>query len=127
MFIAGPVNNKYGRRWAGFIGVVVLCVGAALQAGAVHLAMMIVGRIIAGLGTSVVATAVPLYISEVAPAKTRGKFVAMNQIGIVSLSSKSKDSGAQTMKRFSASRSLSGLAMDLASGKLVRASTYSGD
>jgi MFS family permease len=45
--------------------------------------MMIVGRIIAGLGTSVVSTAVPLYISEIAPARTRGKLVAMNQIGIV--------------------------------------------
>lgn len=60
-----------------------MCTGAALQAGAVNLAMMIVGRIIAGLGTSVVSTAVPLYISEIAPARTRGKLVAMNQIGIV--------------------------------------------
>lgn len=61
-----------------------LCVGAALQAGAVHLSMMIIGRIIAGLGTSLVATAVPLYISEIAPTATRGAFGALNQIGIVS-------------------------------------------
>lgn len=46
--------------------------------------MMIIGRIIAGLGTSLVATAVPLYISEIAPTATRGAFGALNQIGIVS-------------------------------------------
>jgi MFS family permease len=64
--------------------VLVLSVGAALQAGAVHLAMMVVGRIIAGLGTSLVATSVPLYLAEIAPAKQRGAFVALNQVGIVS-------------------------------------------
>lgn len=82
-FLAGPVNNRLGRRWTGFVGVAILCVGAALQAGAVDLAMMVVGRIIAGGGTSLVSTAVPLYLSEIAPAKTRGAFVAANQIGIV--------------------------------------------
>lgn len=81
--LAGPVNNKYGRRWAGFIGVCVLCVGAAIQTGAVHLAMMVVGRIIAGLGTGIVSTAVPLYLSEIAPAEHRGAYVAANQVGIV--------------------------------------------
>lgn len=84
VFLTGPVNQKLGRRWTGFWGVLVLCVGAALQAGAVHLSMMIVGRIIAGLGTSLVATAVPLYLSEIAPTSTRGAFGALNQIGIVS-------------------------------------------
>ena len=64
--------------------MLILCVGAALQAGAIHLAMMVVGRIIAGFGTSAVATAVPLYLSEVAPAHLRGAFVQMNQVGIVS-------------------------------------------
>ncbi|KAK5050530.1 hypothetical protein LTR84_003811 [Exophiala bonariae] len=84
VFVTGPMNQKFGRRWTGFWGVAVLCVGAALQAGAVHLSMMIIGRIIAGLGTSLVAAAVPLYLSEIAPAATRGAFGALNQIGIVS-------------------------------------------
>jgi len=52
-FLAGPVNNRLGRRWAGFCGVVVLCIGAALQTAAIHLSMMVIGRIIAGLGTGV--------------------------------------------------------------------------
>ncbi|KAH6876334.1 general substrate transporter [Thelonectria olida] len=82
-FAAGPTNNKFGRRWAGFIGVVILCLGAVLQTAATHLAMMVVGRIIAGVGTGIVSTAVPLYLSEIAPAKHRGLYVAANQVGIV--------------------------------------------
>jgi MFS family permease len=46
--------------------------------------MMVIGRIIAGVGTGVVSTAVPLYLSEISPAKHRGLFVAANQVGIVS-------------------------------------------
>jgi MFS family permease len=84
VFLTGRVNERFGRRWTGFWGVAVLCVGAALQAGAVHLSMMIIGRIIAGLGTSLVAAAVPLYLSEISPSKSRGAFGALNQIGIVS-------------------------------------------
>ncbi|KPA39269.1 high-affinity glucose transporter [Fusarium langsethiae] len=83
-FFAGPLNNHYGRRWAGFGGVCLLCVGAAIQTGSVHLAMMVVGRIVAGLGTGVVSTSVPLYLSEISPAKNRGLYVAANQVGIVS-------------------------------------------
>ncbi|KAL2807711.1 general substrate transporter [Aspergillus granulosus] len=82
-FLAGPVNNRLGRRWAGAVGVVILCVGAALQAGAVHLSTMIIGRIIAGLGTGIVSCSVPLYLSEISPAHVRGAFVATNQLGIV--------------------------------------------
>jgi len=45
--------------------------------------MMIIGRIICGLGTAVVSTSVPLYQSEVAPGRERGRYVVMNHIGLV--------------------------------------------
>ena len=82
-FLAGKTNNRFGRRKAGFIGVFILCIGAMLQTAAVDIAMMIVGRIVAGLGTGIVSTAVPLYLSEIAPAAKRGLFVGANQVGIV--------------------------------------------
>ncbi|KAH7112287.1 general substrate transporter [Dactylonectria estremocensis] len=81
-FVAGPVNDRLGRRWSGVTGVAVLCVGAGLQAGAVHLAMMVIGRFIAGVGTGIVATAVPLYLSETSPARHRGAIITLNQVGI---------------------------------------------
>ncbi|KAF7561066.1 hypothetical protein G7046_g3057 [Stylonectria norvegica] len=82
-FLAGRTNNRVGRKWAGFIGVSVLCIGAVIQTAAYHLAMMVIGRIIAGVGTGIVSTSVPLYLSEIAPAAHRGMYVAFNQVGIV--------------------------------------------
>ncbi|CAH0020397.1 unnamed protein product [Clonostachys rhizophaga] len=77
-FVAGQVNDCLGRRWSGVTGVAVLCVGAGLQAGAVHLAMMVIGRFIAGVGTGIVATAVPLYLSETSPARHRGAIITIS-------------------------------------------------
>jgi MFS family permease len=53
-----------GRRYSAFTGTIVTCVGAAVMTGAggKHAyAMMIIGRIISGLGNSLISTAVPLY------------------------------------------------------------------
>jgi MFS family permease len=64
LFISHPASDYLGRRYAAFAGVLVTCVGAALQTGATGsgaFAMMIIGRIICGLGLAVVSTAVPLY------------------------------------------------------------------
>ncbi|KAK0615743.1 general substrate transporter [Bombardia bombarda] len=86
IFLAHPAADKLGRRYAGLAGMSVMCVGQALQAGASSpraFAMVIAGRIISGLGTAIVSTSVPLYQSEIAPAKQRGRFVVMNHIGFV--------------------------------------------
>jgi len=45
--------------------------------------MMIIGRIISDLGLAIVSTSVPLYQSEIAPARQRGMYVVMNHIGLV--------------------------------------------
>ncbi|KAK7430644.1 hypothetical protein QQZ08_002686 [Neonectria magnoliae] len=82
-FLRRPVRRLCVPRWAGFIGIVILCIGAVFQTAATHIAMMVVGRIIAGVGTGIVLTVVPLYLSEVAPAEHRGLYVALNQVGIV--------------------------------------------
>ncbi|KAK4195742.1 general substrate transporter [Triangularia verruculosa] len=88
IFIAHPAADKLGRRHAAFVGMGVTCVGQAFQAGAFGsgaqaLGMVIVGRIIAGVGTGIISTSVPLYQSEIAPSKHRGRFVVMNHIGFV--------------------------------------------
>jgi len=64
VFIAANLADRLGRRWAAWIGALVICIGSAIQAGSNGkgaYAMMIVGRIVAGFGTSIVATTVPLY------------------------------------------------------------------
>lgn len=66
LFISHPLSDLLGRRYAAFTGTIVTCIGSALLAGASGgpssaYAMMIVGRIIGGLGIAVVSTSVPLY------------------------------------------------------------------
>ncbi|KAK4466449.1 putative quinate permease [Cladorrhinum samala] len=88
IFFAHPAADKLGRRNAALVGMSVTCVGQALQASAAGsateaLAMIVLGRIIAGAGTGIISTSVPLYQSEIAPPKQRGRFVVMNHIGFV--------------------------------------------
>lgn len=52
-------------------------VGAALQAGAINVAMMIAGRFLAGLACGMILSVVPVYIAEVSPPKDRGFIVGL--------------------------------------------------
>lgn len=49
-FFAGRVADRLGRPKSISIGALIFGIGAALEAGAVHLAMFIVGRCIEGIG-----------------------------------------------------------------------------
>ncbi|CAK7212218.1 hypothetical protein SCUCBS95973_001380 [Sporothrix curviconia] len=86
VFVSRAVSDYFGRRYAALIGTFIVCFGSALQTGATGggaYAMVIAGRIIAGFGIAIVSTSVPLYQSEIAPARQRGRFVVMNHIGMV--------------------------------------------
>ncbi|KAI0969636.1 general substrate transporter [Xylaria arbuscula] len=86
IFISHPISDRLGRRYAALIGIVIVAVATAIQSGASGpgaYSMMIVGRIISGLGVGMVSTSVPLYQSEVAPAGKRGKYVVLNHVGFV--------------------------------------------
>ncbi|KAH9883408.1 general substrate transporter [Xylariomycetidae sp. FL2044] len=86
IFISHPASDFFGRRFAALIGIVVVAVGNAFECGARGpgaYAMMIIGRIISGVGVGMVSTSVPLYQSEVAPAGKRGKYVVLNHVGFV--------------------------------------------
>ncbi|KAJ8483580.1 hypothetical protein OPV22_016065 [Ensete ventricosum] len=76
-FGASPVTRKYGRRISIMCGSVSFFLGGAINAGAVNIFMLIVGRILLGIGIGFGNQAVPLYLSEIAPPKIRG---AVNQL-----------------------------------------------
>ena len=66
VFIAPRLADTLGRRYAAFVGTWVVCIGTAVETGAGGgrergVAMMITGRVIAGLGTAAICTSVPLY------------------------------------------------------------------
>jgi len=74
---ASFVTRTYGRKTSILVGACSFFIGAVLNASAVNIAMLIVGRIFLGMGIGFGNQAVPLYLSEMAPAKIRG---AINQL-----------------------------------------------
>ncbi|PPS18004.1 hypothetical protein E1A91_A06G071100v1 [Gossypium mustelinum] len=76
-FGASYVTRNKGRRASILVGAVSFFLGGAINAGAVNITMLIIGRILLGAGIGFGNQAVPLYLSEMAPAKHRG---AVNQL-----------------------------------------------
>jgi MFS family permease len=70
--MGGTTMDRFGRRWTILIGALINLLGACLQTGAQNLAMILVGRILAGWAVGVLSMSVPIYQSECAHPKTRG-------------------------------------------------------
>ncbi|KAL2830661.1 sugar transporter [Aspergillus pseudoustus] len=71
--------DGYGRKRTVFIGAVVSILGSALQGGAVNVAMVIAGRLIAGFSVGLLSAVVPMFCSEIAIAEDRGKLSGLLQ------------------------------------------------
>ena len=63
--LVGRIGDLIGRRKTILYGSIVFFIGGALQTLATGLSMMMVGRIIAGLGVGALSTIVPVYQSEI--------------------------------------------------------------
>jgi MFS family permease len=75
--IAGTIFNMVfadilGRRWTILVGALVSVLGSSLQAGAVNMAMLIVGRFIGGVAVGQLTSTIPLYAGELSEAQHRG-------------------------------------------------------
>ena len=79
-FFAGHLADKVGRLNATMIGAVIFACGAGLEAGAVHIAMLIVGRAIAGVGEGFFLSTVVVYICEICPPDRRGPIASLVQM-----------------------------------------------
>lgn len=74
--VAGDLADWYGRRTTVIGGCIIYAIGCILQAAAAGLALMVVGRVIAGFGIGFVSAVIILYMSEIAPQKIRGALVS---------------------------------------------------
>lgn len=70
--VAATVTRKFGRKLSMLFGGLLFCVGAIINAAATGVWMLIVGRILLGLGIGFANQSVPVYLSEMAPYKFRG-------------------------------------------------------
>ncbi|KAJ5372716.1 hypothetical protein N7517_004722 [Penicillium concentricum] len=72
-------GDRLGRKWSVFVGACISTFGCALQAGAINLAMLIVGRFIAGIAVGMLTSVIPMYASEIAEASSRGMMSGLLQ------------------------------------------------
>ncbi|KAF7588167.1 hypothetical protein BBP40_006104 [Aspergillus hancockii] len=77
--IVSYISDPWGRRPAIFFGGILAALGAALQAGATTVAMLIAGRLIAGIAVGLMSSVTPVYCSEVSPPRIRGVLGSMQQ------------------------------------------------
>ncbi|KAF7548731.1 hypothetical protein G7046_g8572 [Stylonectria norvegica] len=85
-FFTSWLTDRYGRRWCLVGSGMVTTIGIIFQAMSSikgTLAVMYVGRFVAGLGVGAASTLVPLYVSECAPRAIRGGLTSFYQLFIV--------------------------------------------
>jgi MFS family permease len=71
--------DRFGRKRTIQIGAVIATVGGILQAAAMNLPMILVGRIISGWAVGLMSMSVPVYLAECAHPNTRGMIVGITQ------------------------------------------------
>ncbi|GHT82210.1 putative metabolite transport protein YwtG [Actinomycetota bacterium] len=81
--IIGKLSDSLGRRKSLFIGSLIFIVGSIASALSPSVPVLVLSRIILGFAVGAISALVPLYLSELAPAKKRGTIAFLNQIMIV--------------------------------------------
>jgi sugar porter (SP) family MFS transporter len=80
--LGGRFADLFGRRRLLIVTAIIFGLGALVCAAATSPAMLIIGRIVVGLGIGLASGTVPVYISEVSPADARGWQVSLFQLAI---------------------------------------------
>jgi MFS transporter, SP family, arabinose:H+ symporter len=83
IFLAGPLADRIGRRTVLRIATIMFGASAVMAAAANGYAMLIVARLLSGLGVGAVFVAAPMYIAEISPPALRGRMVTVNQLFLV--------------------------------------------
>ena len=83
MLAAGPISDKYGRRYTLKWAAMFFLVSAVLSAIAPNFIFLVFARMLGGFGVGAALIIAPMYIAEVSPATLRGTMVSFNQLNIV--------------------------------------------
>jgi sugar porter (SP) family MFS transporter len=81
--MAGALSDRFGRRRLLILSALLFAVTSVGNALAPNFSLFIAWRMLGGVGIGLASSLSPMYISEVAPAQTRGKLVSINQLTIV--------------------------------------------
>ena len=80
---AGWLGDRFGRKPVLLIGAIFFFISALFSAIPPNFSILIGARVIGGVGVGMISVLAPLYISEFAPPRIRGRMVALYQLSIV--------------------------------------------
>ncbi|KAK6725250.1 hypothetical protein SNK04_004055 [Fusarium graminearum] len=76
----GITSDRLGRRKAIAFGCIWGVIGGAIMAGAAHVAMLIIGRMLVGFAVGTITGVSPVFGAEIAKTHERAKVTAVNQM-----------------------------------------------
>jgi len=83
MFFAGPLSDRFGRLVVLKIAAILFAVSAIASALASSFLLLVLARMLGGIGVGASLIVAPMLIAEMAPPAQRGKLVSFNQFNIV--------------------------------------------
>lgn len=81
--IAGVLSDKLGRKPVLMVSAMLFLISALGSTVPPNFVFLICARLLGGIGVGMASVLAPLYISEIAPPKIRGRLVALYQLSIV--------------------------------------------
>ena len=81
--VSGGLSDRFGRKKLLILAGLFFTVSAVWTALAADFTVFVVFRLVGGIGIGLASNLSPMYIAEISPAATRGKFVSVNQLTIV--------------------------------------------
>lgn len=81
--VGGPLGDRFGRKPMLMVCAGVFALSGLGSAVAPDLAAYTWSRLVGGMGIGAVSVLSPLYIAEISPEKSRGRFVSLYQLAIV--------------------------------------------
>ncbi|MDB5125939.1 sugar porter family MFS transporter [Mucilaginibacter sp.] len=79
---SGELSDRLGRKKMLMLSAILFFVSAAGTAFSSNFTFLVLARMLGGTGVGVASIVAPLYISEIAPAKIRGRLVTFYQLAI---------------------------------------------
>lgn len=80
--MAGKLSDLIGRRLTMAIAAAIFFAGAAIMAGSPSFPVLLLGRLVAGIGVGFALMIAPVYSAELSPARIRGSLVSLTEVFI---------------------------------------------
>lgn len=81
--LVGKFIDSHGRNAMILLSATFYTIGSAIMALSLNVTMLLLGRLLVGVGVGATCIAAPLYITEIAPLEVRGLFGSAHQMAIV--------------------------------------------